>query len=45
MSHPDHLIAVASGANRSKGAKDPAEWLPQLEKREFLRIIEPDMKY
>ena len=28
MNHPDHLIAVASGANRSKGAKDPAEWLP-----------------
>jgi hypothetical protein len=28
MSHPDHLIAVASGANRSKGAKDPAEWMP-----------------
>ena len=28
ISHPDHLIAVASGANRSKGAKDPAEWLP-----------------
>ena len=28
MSHPEHLIAVASGANRSKGAKDPAEWLP-----------------
>ena len=28
MRHPGHLIAVASGANRSKGAKDPAEWLP-----------------
>ncbi len=28
MSHPDHLIAVALGANRSKGAKDPAEWMP-----------------
>ena len=24
----DHLIAVASRANRSKGAKDPAEWMP-----------------
>ena len=23
-----HLIAVAASANRSKGAKDPAEWLP-----------------
>ena len=30
MSHPDHLIAVASGANRSKGAKDPAEWMHQI---------------
>ena len=28
MSHPDHLIAVSSRANRSKGAKDPSEWLP-----------------
>jgi len=28
MSHPDHLIAVAARANRSKGAKDPSEWLP-----------------
>ena len=24
----EHLIAVAASANRSKGAKDPAEWLP-----------------
>ena len=30
MSHPDHLIAVALGANRSKGAKDPAEWMHQI---------------
>ena len=28
MSHPDHLIAVSSRANRSKGAKDPYEWMP-----------------
>ena len=28
MSHPDHLIAVSSGANRSKSAKGPGEWLP-----------------
>ena len=28
MSHPDHLIAVAARANRSKGAKDPSEWMP-----------------
>ena len=24
----EHLIAVAASANRSKGAKDPVEWLP-----------------
>lgn len=28
LGHPDTLIAVDAGANRSKGAKDPAEWLP-----------------
>ena len=28
MSHLDHLMAVVSEVNRSKGAKDPAEWLP-----------------
>lgn len=28
LTNPDHLIAVTSGSNRSKGAKDPAEWLP-----------------
>ena len=28
LQNKDHLIAVYRGANRSKGAKDPAEWLP-----------------
>lgn len=28
LGHPDTLIAVDAGANRSKGANDPAEWLP-----------------
>jgi len=28
LSFPDHLIAVSAGSNRSKGARDPAEWLP-----------------
>ena len=28
LKNKDHLIAVYRGANRSKGAKDPAEWLP-----------------
>lgn len=28
---PEALIAVSASSNRSKGAKDPAEWLPPLE--------------
>jgi hypothetical protein len=32
LKNSDHLIAVASSANRSKGAKDPAEWLPPNQK-------------
>jgi len=28
MDDPDHLIAVTSGANRSKGARGPEEWKP-----------------
>ena len=28
---PDHLVAVHRSANRSKGARDPAEWLPTNE--------------
>ena len=28
LGHPDHLIAVARGANRSKGAKGPEDWRP-----------------
>ena len=28
LEHPYALIAVAAGANRSKGAKDPAQWMP-----------------
>jgi len=28
LSHPEALIAVYNGANRAKGARDPASWLP-----------------
>ncbi|MCY4035892.1 MAG: HNH endonuclease [bacterium] len=28
LTFPDHLIAVSASSNRSKGARDPAEWLP-----------------
>ncbi len=28
LANPGHLMAVHNGANRSKGARDPAEWLP-----------------
>ena len=28
LENPDHLIAVASRANRSKGARGPEEWMP-----------------
>lgn len=28
LTNPAHLIAVSAGANRSKGDRDPAEWMP-----------------
>ena len=31
LQNTDHLIAVYRGANRSKGARDPARWLPPNE--------------
>ena len=40
LEHKDHLIAVDRSANRSKGARDPARWLPpnQDYHREYIRI-------
>ena len=34
--NPEHLIAVKAGANRSKGAKDIAGWLPDKNIVEYL---------
>lgn len=31
LANPGHLMAVEAGANRRKGAKDPADWLPPNE--------------
>jgi hypothetical protein len=28
LDHPEHLIAVKAGVNRSKGDKDPVQWMP-----------------
>lgn len=30
LDDPDHLVAVKAGANRSKGARDPASWMPKV---------------
>lgn len=40
LNNKDHLIAVYRGANRSKGAKDPAQWLPPNHSyhQEYVRI-------
>ena len=40
LENKDHLIAVYRSANRSKGARDPARWLPsnQAYHREYVRI-------
>ena len=40
LENKDHLIAVYRSANRSKGARDPARWLPpnQAYHREYVTI-------
>ena len=40
LTNTDHLIAVYRGTNRSKGARDPAHWLPpnQAYHREYVTI-------
>ena len=40
LENRDHLIAVYRSANRSKGAKDPARWLPPNKDyhQEYIRI-------
>ena len=38
LEYPGSLIAVTAGSNRSKGARDPAEWLPMPSYRcEYVR--------
>jgi hypothetical protein len=37
LNDPGHLIAVALGANRSKGADDPGQWLPPVGKKVYVR--------
>lgn len=36
MDHTDHLVAVKASANRSKGAKDPSKWMPDVNKCWYL---------
>ncbi|MDA9558129.1 HNH endonuclease family protein [Vibrio sp.] len=42
--HPDNLIVVEASLNRSKGAKDPTEWLPPKNQcqyiAQFLRLTQ-----
>ena len=40
LKDPETLIAVYKGANRSKGDRDPANWLPKNEKYvcEYIRV-------
>lgn len=37
LSYPDHLIAVSASANRSKGARDPSDWMPEINRCWYLR--------
>lgn len=36
LSSDDHLIAVTASSNRSKGARDPAHWMPENNKCWYL---------
>lgn len=36
LSNPEHLIAVYGSANQSKGAKDPAKWMPDVEHDKYI---------
>lgn len=42
LGNPNHLVAVSASANRSKGAKDPSEWMPEINQdwyiREWIRV-------
>jgi hypothetical protein len=50
LSNPNHLVAVKASANRSKGAKDPSKWMPDINKdwyvKEWIKVkTEWDLKY
>ena len=46
LSEPYHLLAVASGANRQKGAQDPAQWMPEYNQCSYLKYwVEIKKKY
>jgi hypothetical protein len=36
LADPDHLIAVDDSTNQSKGARDPGQWLPQINKSWYI---------
>ena len=38
LQNPHHLLAVEAKANRTKGAKDPANWLPSLAECKYIKI-------
>ena len=38
LDYPHSLVAVSASSNRSKGARDPAEWMPELEQCWYVSV-------